>query len=113
MTDARPHRAEGGFALARGHRATLATVSHPGIDWMTQDAAHAGGIPPCFARGRRELCVTEPFGDTLERAGHLRLGIPGKDLRDDRRFDGIKPQAVGVPRAFRVQQVPIGRHGPG
>ena len=113
MTDARPHRSEGGCALACGHRATLATVSHPGRDWMTQDAAHAGGMPPCFARGRRELRVTEPFGDPIERAGHLRLSRPGKDVRDYRRFDGIKPQAAGVPWTFRVQQVSIGGHGPG
>ncbi len=113
MADARPHRPQGGLTLPGGPRATLPTVGYPGRDGVAQDPPHAGGIPTWFAHGRGKLGVTQPFGNAIERAGHLRLGLPGKDVRDYRRFDGIKPQAVGVPRAFRVQQVPIGGHGPG
>ena len=113
MAHARPHWSQGGFALSSRHRATLPTVGNAGINWIAQDPAHTGGIPPRFAHGRRQLRVTEPFGDAIERAGPLRLGIPGKDLGHHGRFDGIKAQAAGVPRALRVHQVPIGRDGPG
>jgi hypothetical protein len=108
-----PHWAQGGFALSSRQRATLPPVGHAGIDWMAPAPAHAGGLPPRCPPRRRQRRVTEPFGDARERAGPLRLGRPGKDLAHHRRFDGIKPQAAGGPRAFRVHQVPRGRDGPG
>ena len=91
MADARPHRPQGGLTLPGGYRATLPTVGYPGRDWVAQDSPHAGGIPTRFAHGRGKLCVTQPFGDALQRGGRLRLGIPGKDLGDHRRFDRVEP----------------------
>ena len=91
MADARPHRPQGGLTLPGGHRAPLPTVGYPGRDCIAQNSPYAGGIPPWFAHGRRKLRVTEPFGDAIQRAGRLRLSIPGKDVRDHRRFDGVEP----------------------
>jgi hypothetical protein len=113
MAHAGPHRPQSGLTLPGWHRAALATVSHSGIDLIMQDATHAGGIPPRLAHRGRERGVAQSFGDSIKGARRLRLRVPGKDLSDHGRFDGIESQTTGVPGTFGIEQIAIGGDSPG
>lgn len=41
------------------------------------------------------------------------ISIPGEDLLHDRRLDRVEPHPAGIARAFYVQDIAIGRAGPG
>ena len=112
MTEPRPHGPQGRLAVPRRYWTTLPAMGHPSINCIAENPAHTGGIPPRFPHRREQLRVTEPFGNAIERAGSLRIGIPGKDLGDHRGFDRIQPETARVPRTVRIQQIAIGGHRP-
>ena len=113
MADAWPHGPQSGLALPGWHRVALTTMGYPGVDRIPEDAPHAGGIPSRLTHGGGELGVGEVFGDPIEGVGRLRIRVPGKDLGDHRRFDGIESQTAGIPGTFRIEQIALGRYGPG
>jgi hypothetical protein len=113
MADAWPHGPQSGLALPGWPRVALATMGHPGLDRIPEDAPPAGGIPARLPHGGGELGVGEPFGYPIKGVGRLRLRVPGKARGAHRRFDGVESQTAGVPGTCRGEQRAIGGDGPG
>jgi acetyl-CoA acetyltransferase len=70
-------------------------------------------MPAWFPTAGRDLRLGQPLGDAIEGGGRGGIRIPGEDLGYHRGFHRIKPQALGIARAFGVQDIPIGSDGPG
>lgn len=60
----------------------------------------------------RDLRLGQSLGHAIEGRGGGGIRIPGEDLDDHGGFHRIEPQALGIARALRIQDVPIGRDRP-
>jgi hypothetical protein len=95
------------------HGAPLATMGDAGRDWIAEQAAHARGVPARCAHRGGPRHITASFRSAIEGMRGRRIRVPGKDVDDDGRFDGSKPQALRVAGTCRGKQRAIGGHRPG
>src|SRR5690348_4479432 len=113
MAEPRPDRAEGRVPGSRGDRVTCAAVREARVPRIPEDAAYAGTMPARCAHGGRHVEIAESFCHAIERGRCLGIGVPGKDLGDDGRFDRIKPEPLGITGTRGIKERAIGGPRPG
>ena len=110
MADARPGREHRRLAAA-GRRDLGAVGQCPaGIGRVTQDAAHAGRVPPRPAPRGGHPEAGQPRREPVD--GRLGFEVPLEQLRYQRRLRGVRPDPGRLPRPVGVQPVPEWRRGP-
>ena len=108
MTVPRPHRAQGGAADARRHRAGAFAVGGARVDRRTEDTLHRGHMPAWPPAWRRDLVVGQTLSHAIEGGRRLGGGRPRTDRGDPRGFDRIEPQALGITWALGIHDRPVG-----
>ncbi len=110
---ARAHWLHGRLAPASWYGARPTTIRSPGIRRRTEDATHRGYIPAHTTPWGWDLPVIQRFSYPIQRSRCGWISIPSENLLDHLSLDQIHADAGRIPRPFRVQDVAIGRKGPG
>ena len=106
-------RLQGGFTTAGRRRAGSATRGDAHGGRRAQNAPYRGHVPAFATPGRGNLGIAEALGHLRQTGGLAGVGIPGKHVLHHGGLDRGKAHPTGIPRAFGIEEIAIGRAGPG
>ena len=113
LTLAGPYRLQGGCASACRHRMGPTTRGHSGRGGRAQKASYRGHMPAFSTSRRWSLGLTEALRHLIQAGRLAGLGIPGTHRRNHGGLDRVHTPPAGIPRALRIEEIPIGGSSPG